>query len=65
MLLPRRFSILAIEERPWAHPRRAVPQPLKWIVLRALIEQMQDKDPVKSQRVLKTMLQMTKIDIEA
>ncbi len=34
------------------------------IVPRALIELMQDKDPVKSQRVFRAMLQMTKIDIE-
>jgi len=34
------------------------------IVPRALIELMQDKDPVKSQRVFKAMLQMTKIDVE-
>jgi predicted 3-demethylubiquinone-9 3-methyltransferase (glyoxalase superfamily) len=34
------------------------------IVPRALIELMQDKDPLKSQRVFKAMLQMTKIDIE-
>ena len=34
------------------------------IVPRALIELMQDKDPVKSQRVFNAMLQMTKIDIE-
>jgi len=34
------------------------------IVPRALIELMQDKDAVKSQRVFKAMLQMTKIDIE-
>jgi predicted 3-demethylubiquinone-9 3-methyltransferase (glyoxalase superfamily) len=34
------------------------------IVPRALIELMQDKDPVKTQRVFKAMLQMTKIDIE-
>jgi predicted 3-demethylubiquinone-9 3-methyltransferase (glyoxalase superfamily) len=34
------------------------------IIPRALIELMQDKDPVKSQRVFKAMLQMTKIDIE-
>jgi predicted 3-demethylubiquinone-9 3-methyltransferase (glyoxalase superfamily) len=34
------------------------------IVPRALMELMQDKDPVKSQRVFKAMLQMTKIDIE-
>jgi predicted 3-demethylubiquinone-9 3-methyltransferase (glyoxalase superfamily) len=29
-----------------------------------LIELMQDKAPMKSQRVFKAMLQMTKIDIE-
>ena len=34
------------------------------IVPKALIELMQDKDPVKSQRVFKAMLQMTRIDIE-
>jgi predicted 3-demethylubiquinone-9 3-methyltransferase (glyoxalase superfamily) len=34
------------------------------IVPKALIELMQDKDPVKSQRVFKAMLEMTKIDIE-
>ena len=34
------------------------------IVPSALLELMQDKDPVKSQRVFKAMLQMTKIDIE-
>ena len=34
------------------------------IVPRALRELMQDKDPVKSQRVFKAMLQMTKIDVE-
>jgi len=34
------------------------------IIPRALIELMQDKDPAKSQRVFKAMLQMTKIDIE-
>jgi len=34
------------------------------IIPRALIELMQDKDPVRSQRVFKAMLQMTKIDIE-
>ncbi len=34
------------------------------IVPRALMELMQDKDPMKSQRVFKAMLQMTKIDIE-
>jgi predicted 3-demethylubiquinone-9 3-methyltransferase (glyoxalase superfamily) len=38
---------------------------LSWqIIPRALLELMQDKDPVKSQRVFKAMLQMTKIDIE-
>jgi predicted 3-demethylubiquinone-9 3-methyltransferase (glyoxalase superfamily) len=34
------------------------------IVPKALFELIQDKDPVKSQRVFKAMLQMTKIDIE-
>jgi predicted 3-demethylubiquinone-9 3-methyltransferase (glyoxalase superfamily) len=34
------------------------------IVPKALIELMQDKDPAKSQRVFKAMLQMKKIDIE-
>ena len=34
------------------------------IVPRALIELMQDKDAVKSQRVFKAMLQMTKIEVE-
>jgi predicted 3-demethylubiquinone-9 3-methyltransferase (glyoxalase superfamily) len=34
------------------------------IVPRALIELMQDKDAVKSQRVFGAMLQMTRIDIE-
>jgi predicted 3-demethylubiquinone-9 3-methyltransferase (glyoxalase superfamily) len=34
------------------------------IVPAALRELMQDKDPVKSQRVFKAMMQMTKIDIE-
>ena len=34
------------------------------IVPKALLELMQDKDPVKSNRVFKAMLQMTKIDIE-
>ncbi len=34
------------------------------IIPRALMELMQDKDPVKSQRVFKAMLGMTKIDIE-
>jgi predicted 3-demethylubiquinone-9 3-methyltransferase (glyoxalase superfamily) len=38
---------------------------LSWqIIPAALFELMQDKDPVKSQRVFKAMLQMTKIDIE-
>ncbi|MBZ5667683.1 MAG: VOC family protein [Acidobacteriia bacterium] len=35
------------------------------IIPRAFMEMMQDKDPVKSQRVFKAMLQMTKLDIEA
>lgn len=34
------------------------------IIPAALFELMQDKDPVKSQRVFKAMLQMTKIDID-
>jgi predicted 3-demethylubiquinone-9 3-methyltransferase (glyoxalase superfamily) len=34
------------------------------IVPKTLLELMQDKDRVKSQRVFKAMLQMTKIDIE-
>jgi predicted 3-demethylubiquinone-9 3-methyltransferase (glyoxalase superfamily) len=34
------------------------------IVPKTLMELMKDKDPVKSQRVFKAMLQMTKIDIE-
>jgi predicted 3-demethylubiquinone-9 3-methyltransferase (glyoxalase superfamily) len=34
------------------------------IIPKTLMELMQDKDPVKSQRVFKAMLQMTKIDIE-
>ena len=34
------------------------------IIPTALLELMQDKDPVKSQRVFKAMLQMTKIDID-
>jgi predicted 3-demethylubiquinone-9 3-methyltransferase (glyoxalase superfamily) len=34
------------------------------IIPKALMELMSDKDPVKSQRVFKAMLQMTKIDIE-
>jgi predicted 3-demethylubiquinone-9 3-methyltransferase (glyoxalase superfamily) len=38
---------------------------LSWQVIpKALMELMQDKDPVKSQRVFKAMLGMTKIDIE-
>jgi predicted 3-demethylubiquinone-9 3-methyltransferase (glyoxalase superfamily) len=35
------------------------------IVPKAFLELMKDKDPVKSQRVFKAMLQMTKLDIEA
>jgi predicted 3-demethylubiquinone-9 3-methyltransferase (glyoxalase superfamily) len=35
------------------------------IVPRALMELMQDKDPVKSQRVFKAMMGMIKIDVEA
>jgi predicted 3-demethylubiquinone-9 3-methyltransferase (glyoxalase superfamily) len=34
------------------------------IIPKALMELMQDKDPAKSQRVFKAMLQMTKIDVE-
>jgi predicted 3-demethylubiquinone-9 3-methyltransferase (glyoxalase superfamily) len=34
------------------------------IIPKALMELMQDKDPMKSQRVFKAMLQMTKIDVE-
>ena len=34
------------------------------IVPKALLELIEDKDPVKSQRVFKAMLRMTKIDIE-
>ncbi len=34
------------------------------IVPKALLELIQDKDPVKSQRVFKAMLKMAKIDIE-
>jgi predicted 3-demethylubiquinone-9 3-methyltransferase (glyoxalase superfamily) len=34
------------------------------IIPTAFMELMRDKDPVKSQRVFKAMLQMTKIDIE-
>jgi predicted 3-demethylubiquinone-9 3-methyltransferase (glyoxalase superfamily) len=34
------------------------------IIPRILMELMQDKDPVKSQRVFKAMMQMIKIDIE-
>ena len=38
---------------------------LSWqIIPKALMELMQDKDPAKSQRVFKAMLQMTKIDVE-
>jgi predicted 3-demethylubiquinone-9 3-methyltransferase (glyoxalase superfamily) len=38
---------------------------MSWqIIPKALMELMQDKDPVKSQRVFKAMLQMKKIDIE-
>jgi len=33
------------------------------IIPKALMELMSDKDPAKSQRVFKAMLQMTKIDI--
>jgi predicted 3-demethylubiquinone-9 3-methyltransferase (glyoxalase superfamily) len=37
---------------------------LSWqIVPRVLIELLQDKDPAKSQRVMRAMMQMTKIDI--
>ena len=39
---------------------------LSWqITPRILIELIQDKDPVKSQRVMQAMLQMKKIDIQA
>lgn len=34
------------------------------IIPRAFMEMMQDKDPVRSQRVFKAMMQMIKIDIE-
>jgi predicted 3-demethylubiquinone-9 3-methyltransferase (glyoxalase superfamily) len=34
------------------------------IIPKALMELMQDRDPVKSQRVFEAMLQMTKIDID-
>ena len=38
---------------------------LSWqIIPKTLMELMQDKDPVKSQRVFKAMLQMSKIDVE-
>jgi predicted 3-demethylubiquinone-9 3-methyltransferase (glyoxalase superfamily) len=38
---------------------------LSWqVVPRALIEMLQDKDPKKSERVMKAMLQMQKIDIQ-
>jgi predicted 3-demethylubiquinone-9 3-methyltransferase (glyoxalase superfamily) len=37
---------------------------LSWqIVPRVMIELLQDKDPAKSQRVMRAMMQMTKIDI--
>ncbi len=39
---------------------------LSWqIVPRAMAELLQDSDPAKSQRVMQTMMQMTKIDIAA
>ncbi len=39
---------------------------LSWqIVPRVMIELLQDKDPVESQRVMQAMMQMTKIDIAA
>ena len=39
---------------------------LSWqIVPRVMIELLRDKDPVKSQRVMQAMMQMTKIDIAA
>ena len=34
------------------------------IIPRALMEMMQDKDPVRSQRVFRAMMQMVKIDVE-
>jgi predicted 3-demethylubiquinone-9 3-methyltransferase (glyoxalase superfamily) len=38
---------------------------LSWqVVPRVLIDMLQDKNPKKSERVMKAMLQMTKIDIE-
>jgi predicted 3-demethylubiquinone-9 3-methyltransferase (glyoxalase superfamily) len=38
---------------------------LSWqIVATALGRMMQDKDPAKSERVMKAVLQMTKLDIE-
>ena len=38
---------------------------LSWqVVPRALIEMLQDKDPEKSERVMKAMLQMQKLDIK-
>jgi predicted 3-demethylubiquinone-9 3-methyltransferase (glyoxalase superfamily) len=38
---------------------------LSWqIIPSALSEMLQDKDPVKSKRVMQAMLQMTKIDIQ-
>src|SRR6202166_2754638 len=45
----------------WLHDKYEV----SWqIIPKALMELMQDKDPVKSQRVFRAMLQMIKIDIE-
>ncbi len=39
---------------------------LSWqVVPRALVDMVMDKDPAKSARVMKAMLQMTKIDIAA
>jgi predicted 3-demethylubiquinone-9 3-methyltransferase (glyoxalase superfamily) len=35
------------------------------IIPRAFMEMMQDKDPVRSQRVFRAMMQMVKIDLEA
>jgi predicted 3-demethylubiquinone-9 3-methyltransferase (glyoxalase superfamily) len=38
---------------------------LSWqVVPRVLPEMLQDKDPAKSQRVMKAMLQMRRIDIQ-
>jgi len=37
---------------------------LSWqIVPRVMVDLLQDKDPAKSQRVMRAMMQMTKIDI--